>query len=66
MARKTVTIRMPDEEAPRSFHLHEEKAERFAAKVRAEGGIATIGPLTLGEDLSGMLIRAGVDPDQVC
>jgi hypothetical protein len=66
MIRKTVTFRMPDEVEPRCFHLHADKADRFAAKVRAEGGVATVGPLDLGDNLRALLSFAGVQPDQVC
>lgn len=61
MARKTVTITTLDCPAPRDFHIDEAKAERFAAKVRSEGGTAVIGPLKLSPALAAMLDGAGVD-----
>lgn len=60
--RLTVTFTTVDYPAERHFHLEQSKAEAFAAKIQAEGGTATIGPLTLGADLSAMLQNAGVDP----
>jgi hypothetical protein len=60
--RKTVTIKMPGEISTRSFHLHEAKAERFAEKVRSEGGEAFIGPLAIGDDTALLLGRLGIAP----
>lgn len=42
MPRVTVSITTLDYPAVRQFHLSPEKAERFAARVRAEGGSAQI------------------------
>lgn len=60
--RQTVTILMPGETATRAFHLEVTKAERFAAKVRAEGGKAEIGPLAIGDDTASLLGRLGIEP----
>jgi hypothetical protein len=59
--RKTVTIVTADCPEPREFHLEETKAERFAAKVRAEGGIAMIGPFKMSDALCSMLRDVGVE-----
>jgi hypothetical protein len=61
MARKTVTILMPDETETRAFHLEASKAERFAAKVRADGGKAEIGPLAIGDQTAALLGRLGIE-----
>lgn len=60
MTRKTVTILMPNETETRAFHLEAAKAERFAAKVRTEGGKAEIGPLAIGNDTALLLGRLGI------
>lgn len=65
MNRKTVMIQMPNETAARAFHLRADKCDQFAAKVRAEGGTATIGELSLGVTLKSALKRAGINPEQV-
>lgn len=62
LTRVTVKITTVDYPAVRDFHLHSSKAEAFAAKVRAEGGTAIIGPLTLSDGLSAMLRGVGIDP----
>ena len=62
MMRKTVKFTTPDHPQERAFHLHADKAERFAAKVIADGGTAKIVPLELGSDLCALLRNAGVDP----
>jgi hypothetical protein len=56
--RKTVTITTPDNPTPRQFHLGEDKAQAFAAKIIAKGGTAMIGPLQLGPELQAILARA--------
>jgi hypothetical protein len=60
--RQTVTIQMPGETSTRAFHLEAAKAERFAAKVRAEGGKAEIGPLAIGNKTAALLDRFGIEP----
>lgn len=60
MSRLTVTIQMPDESSARRFHLESGKAERFAAKVRADGGEAVIGPLAIGAETAELLARLNV------
>jgi hypothetical protein len=65
MNRKTVTILMPGETETRAFHLRADKADEFAAKVRAEGGTATVSMLALSVSLKSALARAGINADQV-
>lgn len=60
MTRKTVTIQMPGETKTRAFHLEAAKAEKFAVKVRAEGGKAEIGPLAIGGQTAALLNRLGI------
>ena len=55
MTRKTVTVTSPKHPEPRTFHLEEKKAERFAADHLAKGGTAVIGPLKLDDGLQAML-----------
>lgn len=63
--RVTVYITTPDYAPEREFHLFEDQAERFAAKVRADGGTARIGPFKIGAELFKMLTRVGIDPERV-
>lgn len=65
MTRKTVTIVTIDHPYPRHFHLEESKAERFAAKIRAEGGTASVSTLALDLGLKELLSRVGVNPASV-
>lgn len=65
MSRKTVTIQLPDDIAPRDFHLHDHQVAGFVAKIEAQGGSATVGPLNLGFDLKAMLAGCGVNPEDV-
>lgn len=58
--RLTVTITTTEHPEPRDFHLSPERAERFAAKVRSEGGTAAIGPFNPSAELLANLQRAGV------
>jgi hypothetical protein len=60
MTRETVTILMPGETETRAFHLEAAKAERFAAKVRADGGKAEIGPLAIGDKTAALFGRLGI------
>jgi hypothetical protein len=60
MTRKTVTILMPGETETRAYHLEAAKAEQFAAQVRADGGKAEIGPLSLGDETAKLLGRLGI------
>jgi hypothetical protein len=65
MPRKTVTFTTPDHAEARQYHLEEAKAQKFAAKVIADGGAATIGPFTPGADLRAMLAGVGIDPRSI-
>ena len=58
--RVTVTIKLPNEESPRRFHLLPAKASAFSASIRAEGGEATIEPLQIGAETKMMLDRLGI------
>jgi hypothetical protein len=58
MSRRTGTIVTSDYRLPRHFNLEEDKARRFATRVRAQGGTATVGALVLGPDLRKVLSRA--------
>jgi hypothetical protein len=60
--RKTVTITTKLNPQPAKFHLEAAKAERFAAKIIADGGTAVIGPLNLGSETIAMLEQAGLIP----
>jgi hypothetical protein len=60
MNRKTVTIVTLDCPQPRDFHLEESRAERFAARVRAEGGTADVGPFKVSAEQRAVLSQAGV------
>jgi hypothetical protein len=60
--RQTVTITTPDHPEPRQFHLAPAKAERFAARIVAEGGTATIGDFEPSAELAAMLRRIGAGP----
>jgi hypothetical protein len=58
MERRTVTITTIDCAEARDFHLSPEKAERFAARIRAEGGTAIIGPFRPSRELVDMIHNA--------
>jgi hypothetical protein len=60
MTRKTVTILLPGETETRAFHLEAAKADKFAAKVRADGGKAEVGPLAIGDQTALLLGRLGI------
>ncbi|KZD25690.1 hypothetical protein A4A58_04655 [Tardiphaga robiniae] len=62
LVRKTVTFTPHNSTEERQFHLEESKAERFASRVRDEGGSATVGPLRLGDDLTTLFTKIGIDP----
>ena len=58
MTRKTVTITTADCPELRDFHLDESRADRFAARIRAEGGTAVVGPFKMSAELRTMLEHA--------
>jgi hypothetical protein len=58
MHRQTVTITTRDFPEERHFHLSPDKAKRFAAKIRAAGGTARIGPFQPSAELVANLARA--------
>lgn len=59
MNRVTVTITTKAFPETRHFHLSPEKAARFADKIRADGGTASIGPFQPSPELSANLARVG-------
>lgn len=61
MTRKTVTITTADCPERRDFHLDESRADRFAARIRAEGGTAVVGPFKMGAELQAILSKIGVN-----
>jgi hypothetical protein len=63
--RVTVKIREKGETGWREFHLEQSRAERFAGKVIADGGEATIGPLAMSSELCAMLASVGVAPAKI-
>lgn len=60
MTRKTVTVSRPGNRAPQTFHLSEDRAERFAAKMQAKGATVTVGRFAPSPELVATLRRAGV------
>lgn len=65
MIRNTVTITTLDNPEPRQFHIEQAKAERFAAKIRADGGTAIVSTLGIGAALAARLLNSGVNPNSI-
>ena len=62
-----VTVKIIAEGIPeeRDFHMFADKAEKFAARVRKEGGQARIVPFQMGGALIAMLTKCGIDASKI-
>lgn len=65
MNRVTVKIIADGISEERDFHMFADKAEKFAARIRKDGGQARIVPFQMGGALAAMLTKCGIDAGMI-